>query len=410
MFNKTKSIASPVKFYNELPKLEELYTGYMHKSPNLTGVTKGMKAWRRRFFVLSKEGEDNYHLAYYTDEKRGKLSGEIDLTKVSLICSSPEKHQIWDWIQKTFKCSSSSVLLLRVEDVVQKYARDYFLVGENSEEMETMHNALLQALNSLTSDNKVRVTDDNLQQDSRCRSISEPMLCQEPKDRADRQLFRQSVPICIFTNQPMSNSHYCEAHKVLDTMSAGALIDSDDDDEEDIEEKSKDIEEQHETEGDDSEYMTMESVHEVLEQNQLEGDAYFQTNTSQDLYTAADDTDSPVKQKQKSMHSPPEMNGHCTSAETNKSETLKSIEKEICISKNDFQKNLILTQKEGKPCVSECKQIEISQLFHKEDQILTFNDMEVETVGEIQMFFKKLNKDEVKLTILRHPGSEPFVH
>ncbi|XP_055031980.2 pleckstrin homology domain-containing family S member 1-like [Misgurnus anguillicaudatus] len=394
MFNKTRSMSSPVKINNELPKVEELYTGYMHKSPNLSGVTKSMKTWRRRFFVLSKKGEDDYQLAYYRDKKRDKLSGEIDLTKISLICTSPEKHQIWDWIQKTYKCSSSSVLLLRVEDLEQKYARDYFLVGENSEEVEIMHNALLRVLNTLTSDNKVRVTDDNLQQDSRFRSISEPIPCQEPK-QTDRQLFRQPVPLCIFTDQPMS---------------AMALNDSDDEDE-DIEEKGEDIEEQHETAGDDSEYMTMGTVHKVLEQNQLEGDGCFQTNTSQDLYTAADnqDTDSPEKhRKQKSMHTLPQMNGHCASAETNKSDTLKPIEKEICISKNDLQNSLILTQKKGKPCVSECKQIETSQLFHKGDQILTFNDMEVETVDEIQTYTKRLTKDEVKLTILRHPGSEPF--
>lgn len=51
--------------------------------------------------------------------------------RVSLIFSCPEKHQMWDTIQKMFKCPSASVLLLRVEDFIPKCPRDYFLIGEN---------------------------------------------------------------------------------------------------------------------------------------------------------------------------------------------------------------------------------------------------------------------------------------
>ncbi|KAL0179320.1 hypothetical protein M9458_024762, partial [Cirrhinus mrigala] len=50
---------------------------------------------------------------------------------ISLLFIGPETHQKWDWIQKNFKCSPSSVLFLKVEEDTAKHSRDYFLMGEN---------------------------------------------------------------------------------------------------------------------------------------------------------------------------------------------------------------------------------------------------------------------------------------
>uniref|UniRef100_A0A672KVT0 PH domain-containing protein n=1 Tax=Sinocyclocheilus grahami TaxID=75366 RepID=A0A672KVT0_SINGR len=89
-------------------------------------VTQGKISWKRRFFVLSKMGED-YQLTYHANNE----TKEIDLSKISLLRIGPEAHQKWDWIQKNFKCSPSSVLFLKVEDDTPKHSRDYFLIGEN---------------------------------------------------------------------------------------------------------------------------------------------------------------------------------------------------------------------------------------------------------------------------------------
>ncbi|XP_065118733.2 pleckstrin homology domain-containing family S member 1-like isoform X2 [Paramisgurnus dabryanus] len=380
MFNKNKSTTS--KFYNELPK-EELYSGYLQKSPVRSGLTNGIKSWRRRFFVLSKEGEDNYQLAYFkTNKKREKPLGEIDLSKVSIIYTSPEKHPMWEWIQKNFKCLPSSVLLLRVEDYMPKYARDYFLIGENSENVNGWHNEILKVLKTQPSQNKV--TDDDLQQDKRFRAKTEPVRSldcnEEPSQSA---LFRKSAPIYTFISPPLPDGYYDIPRKFSNIAIS--------DDEED------DTEEQPETPEDnvDSAYMPMFSVNAVLQQSQQEEDACFQKKNSAEMRCSSD------------------FNGNCASTEMNKgppnkSETHKPVEKEICINRNDLSKTLIFTQKEGKPCVSECKQTETSHLFHKGDQILAFNDLEIETVDEIHTFLRRFSKDEVKLTILRSPGSQPF--
>nr|XP_055031989.1 pleckstrin homology domain-containing family S member 1-like [Misgurnus anguillicaudatus] len=408
MFNKNKSTATS-KFYNELPK-EELYSGYLHKSPVRSALTNGIKSWRRRFFVLSKEGEDNYRLAYFkTDNKREKPLGEIDLSKVSLFYTSPEKHPMWEWIQKNFKCLPSSVLLLRVENFMVKYARDYFLIGENSEDVNFWHSELQKVLKTQQSQNKV--TDDDLEQDKRFRAKTEPpCISQDGKEEPMSQsaLFRQSAPIYTFISPPLPDGYYDIPRKFSDIVIS--------DDEED------DTDEQPDTPEDnvDSAYMPMFSVNEVLQQNQQEEDPCFQKNTSTNSLESykdlCDGADNPMKRNCAEPRcfkgSLSDFNGNCASTEMNegspnKSETHKPVEKEICINRNDLYKSLIFTQKEGKPCVSECK-TETSHLFHKGDQILALNDLQIETVDEIQTYIKRLTKDEVKLTILRHPGSQPF--
>ncbi|XP_057214907.1 pleckstrin homology domain-containing family S member 1-like isoform X1 [Triplophysa rosa] len=398
------------KISSEPPMGEELYTGYLHKSPFLSTFSKGMKSWKRRFFVLSKTGEDTYHLAYFrNDEKKGKSVGEIDLSKVSLICTCPEKHQMWDWIQENFKCSSASVLFLRVEDFMPKSARDYFLIGENSEEVNGWLNELLKVLNTQTSENKVQVTNDSLQQENRYRSISAPTPnsqdCDEELSHTEQHLSDQSESRCIFTSQPLGD--------IPRKLSDITLSDDDTDD----------LEEEPETPEDNSDYMRMGSVLMVLKQ---EEDACLQTNetidvveSSQDLCDAAGNQDQDTSMQRNSAElrcskdSLSEMNGNCVSTEMNKgllkkSETPTLVEKEISITRNDLDTSLIFTEEQGKLCVSECKQTERSHLFHKGDQILAFNDLLIDSVEEIQIFTRRLSKDEAKLTVLRQPGSQPF--
>uniref|UniRef100_A0A669B9A3 Pleckstrin homology domain containing S1, tandem duplicate 3 n=1 Tax=Oreochromis niloticus TaxID=8128 RepID=A0A669B9A3_ORENI len=110
-------------FYTHPKTVREVRAGYLHKSPPLKLITTE-KAWKRRFFILFKLSDTEYQLRYFkSSEEKDKRAGEIDL--VSLLHVSPQHHPKWNWIQKSFKCSPSCVLLIRATE------RDYFLVGEN---------------------------------------------------------------------------------------------------------------------------------------------------------------------------------------------------------------------------------------------------------------------------------------
>ncbi|XP_051530566.1 pleckstrin homology domain-containing family S member 1 [Myxocyprinus asiaticus] len=462
-------------FYNEPAKVEELYTGYLHKSPCLTRLTKGLKSWKRRFFVLSKMGEDTYQLAYFKNHERKEKCGEIDLSKISCRCIGPEEHRMWDWIQKNFKCPPSSVLLLRVEDIVSKFTRDYFLIGENSDEVDGLCNALVKVLKTEKLKHNLPETDDSLQSESRCRSISAPTHCSESRSQdcnGEQNVtdhcpywpqLRHTAPACIFTYVPPKDSHYDFPRKFSEAaaMPAAHMVlhnqtpESDDDDDEEEEDE------------DDSDYMQMSSVQLVYQQSQEEEDiaciqkkdreicAAFAgslsdcvtktqsedtanlrtqqissidfdeqktserspaTKSSHDLCDGALDQAKESESKRTRDISKDfilNFNGNCASAglneaPPNKSETHRPVKKEICVSQKDLENGLIFTQEEGKPCVSVCKQIENSCLFHKGDQILAFNDLLIDTVEEIHKYLRRLSKDEVKLTILRRPGSLPL--
>uniref|UniRef100_A0A8C1ECY5 Uncharacterized protein n=1 Tax=Cyprinus carpio carpio TaxID=630221 RepID=A0A8C1ECY5_CYPCA len=372
MSNKKKPTATST-FFSEPAMVEELYTGYLLKSPAQPALTKNIKSWKRRCFVLSKTREDFYQLTYDANNE----TKEIDLSKISLLFIGPEAHQKWDWIQKNFKCSPSSVLFLKVEDDTLKHSRDYFLIGENSDDVDGWLNAIVKVMKTQRSRNTL--------QDNRFRSASEPVKSLEPKVE-DQPDDRRSAPELMLT-YPSPYSHYDYPRKLSEPQVPVTLKNPV------IEHKDEKDEMQDESAEDSSEYMCMASLQKALDVDQEKADTIcMQKNTS--------------------------INGHessvCNGAvnqdedNENKCETNTHVEKEICVSQSDLKNSLILTQEEGKPCVSDCQMIQNLSLFHKGDQILAFNDLLIDTVEEIQMYLRRLSKDEVKLTIRRLIGSQPL--
>ncbi|KAI5103330.1 hypothetical protein C0J45_6911, partial [Silurus meridionalis] len=99
------------------------------------------KSWKRRYFVLSKNPENKYELKFFKDEnKREKPMGTINIYQITLIFRQMKSESIWLWIQKNFKCSATCVLYMKVA------AREYFLIGENSTEMDEWFDAIFKAL------------------------------------------------------------------------------------------------------------------------------------------------------------------------------------------------------------------------------------------------------------------------
>ncbi|KAF4106465.1 hypothetical protein G5714_012455 [Onychostoma macrolepis] len=412
MSNNKKSPAT-AKFYRE-PEVKELYTGYLVKSPPLTALTKNTKSWKKRFFVLSKKtDEDSYQLTYHVNERRDKPLGVIDISKISLLFTSPETHQKWDWVKKPSKGSPSSVLFLKVEDDILKPSREYFLIGENSADVDGWLNALFKAMKTQKSQNKQRQKDDTPEKRSRSMSLlvnySEPKVEDEPNDR-------RSAPELMPTYPP-PDSHYVYPRKLSEPpipVTCKFPV---------IEEKDETDEKQDGPPEDSSEYMSMGSVKMVLEDDQQEDDTackqknrvcnscvnkcsfgFTEMREACNFHHRYTSTMRDKMRKKKSRKS------HCRIFKEficKLCETHTLIEKEICISHHDAN-SLVISEEEGKPCVSECGETEASSLLHKGDQILAVNDLLTDTVEEVQTYMRRLSKSEVKLTIRRLPGSIPL--
>ncbi|XP_052427411.1 pleckstrin homology domain-containing family S member 1-like isoform X2 [Carassius gibelio] len=351
MSNNKKS-STATTFYSE-PAVEELYTGYLVKSPPLT-LTKNTKSWKNRFFVLSKIGENTFQLTYHADEKRDKPLGVIDISKISLLFISPETHQKWDWVKKQAKGSPSSVLFLKVED--EKQSREYFLIGKDRADVDGWLNALFKAMKTQKSQNKLQHTDDS--QDKRSRSITLPADLSEPngEDQADNR--RSAFEL---TSLPQ-NDHYDYPRKLSEPpIPVTRKIPV-------IKEKDEKEGKQDEHPEDNSEYMTMGSVQRMKDDQQEDDKACKEksevlrhSNQSFVVYTE-----------------------NCGSTESNNSESETNVEKEVIGSQNGVTNNLFLAQG-GKPCL-------------KGNQSLP-----PDTVQAIQNCIKTLTKKEAKLLIQRLP-------
>ncbi|XP_056152752.1 pleckstrin homology domain-containing family S member 1-like [Lampris incognitus] len=127
-------------FYKSVEAVKEVRAGYLYKSPP-PKVLSTEKSWKRRFFVLFKVNEQDHQLKYFKSaEERDKAIGEIDLTRISLLSISPQHHPKWGWVSKNVKCSPSCVLYVKAGE------REYFLVGEDSQEVDDWFLDLFDAL------------------------------------------------------------------------------------------------------------------------------------------------------------------------------------------------------------------------------------------------------------------------
>ncbi|XP_060714172.1 pleckstrin homology domain-containing family S member 1-like isoform X2 [Tachysurus vachellii] len=381
--------AEELKFYLVPANVEEVHSGYLHKSPPHT-LFKSLKSWKRRYFVLNKTPGNLYELKFFRDKnKRDKQLGQINLHEVLLLFQHAESHPICSWIQRNFKCSASCVLYMRVPE------REYFLVGENSDEVEDWFNAMFKALKTLPKSEEFR----------KCRSISAPSgLYRDPQWFEDQEQNKtESVPSSLTTRQSAPESfnalysHYDYPKNYMKTLSQPQESDDSDDDEED----EMKINQESEPEESISNYMDMICVTGIMRQAQNKEAFIPQTNVEGNnvlensfLQTCNQDTGSTALSGQISP----------------RSEMVIPVEKEIeiFVSQNELKYSVIFSEKGGRVCVSNWMQRQSSELFHEGDQILAINDLLTDSLVELKTYLKRLTKDQVKLTILRQPGSQPL--
>lgn len=376
MYNRKKS-DSTASNHSEAAEMEDLCSGFLYKSPP-SGQIRKMKSWKRRFFVLEKKNNGSHELKYYKTTEKDKAIKSIEVSSITLLYVGPESHSAFEWISKTFKCSSSSVLFMKTENPTDKVQREYFFIGDSSEEVNRWFNAIFGVLKNFKIESQTKPqtmtesTDKNPCDSDKSKAVSRPAV--PPRTRSFEVVTSHPEECCQQPpNRNRSETKVSEKEESLDETG-----------EESNEELSS--EESGIGSSEDSLLTCMTQVFNNLKTQEKITEPHSQTPQSTTI-SDINDTDS------------------CTDFNGN-SKTYTFVEKEISLSACEL-KNLVFSEETGRLRMKGKKR-EVSCPLHEGDEILAFNDLLTYTVEDIQLYIRKLSKGEVTFTVRRLKDSIPM--
>ncbi|XP_016889594.1 pleckstrin homology domain-containing family S member 1 isoform X2 [Cynoglossus semilaevis] len=411
MHKSQRNTGTNAVFYKPVDGQLEVRSGYLYKSPPANHLRKE-RSWKKRFFVLFKVN-DNLHLLKYfkSEQEKDRPIGGIDLASVSFMYVSPEHHQRWGWIQKSFRCSPSCVLYIRAAD------RDYFLVGESSEEVDGWFSDLFEALkkrpHKLLSSEEVY----NGQQ------IIEVITRPSTQRKNSTAVYEKSPPKIRSKSAPSPNSlqqitERCEgedtkrptSEPIYDYPSSYLRVIQNEETDATRGKKSESLKPEVEAVSNGTLMRTINlefdkwKIQDLQKPSGEETGAGDREEANPLDSSSSSDTGaiSPVEGQERSL----------TLENQSSTESLEHIppeERDIEVNQADLKKHLTLIDVDGKATVSAWTgQPHTVCLFHKGDRIVGLNDLHITNVKEFNTYISKSLKNEVKLTILRRPGCVPL--
>ncbi|XP_032346765.1 pleckstrin homology domain-containing family S member 1 isoform X3 [Camelus ferus] len=380
-------------------------------------------SWKKRIFILSKNGEKGFNLSYYKDHHhRGSI--EIDRnSRVEVGISSQEKMQ---FVQKMFKCHPDEVMSIRTPN------REYVLISYSREKIKDW----VSFLSSFCLD--MKATPWNTEQEKlslggkRPSSDPNPLLSPSrtleavnpttPRNSLPNMHLReQSFPglgkahlphdfLSETTQDTEEDSHYISPRTILLELNNIASSNSD----ESIEPGDSD----QISQGVEHLYMSMKSCF-------FEETSHESADSKEESQTLAEIQNGQLHQQEQdsgagSCLSPANMEAQTTNdqkgsasltvVQFNIPDESQVEELNVFLSPHDIVNYLAVREAAGRICVSQWNgPPRLGCLFFHGDHLLAVNDLKPHSLEEFSLFLSRsTQREKVKLTVGRIPNSEQF--